>query len=60
MFGHGSKEVEESPEDKKLDAAKGVAEGSPSDLKFDKMIGRKMQAKKVSKRGSFKSFGKRY
>lgn len=54
-YGHGSKEVEESPMDKKLDANKGIIEGSPADKSADLMVGKKLFAKK----GSNKYFGKR-
>ncbi len=55
MYGHGSKEVETSAMDKKLDAEKGITEGSPEDKKADIMVGKKLAARK----GTSKYFGKR-
>lgn len=52
MAGHGSKLVEGSAEDKRIDSAKGIKEGSPADKLADKRIGKKLMMKRYSaKRG---------
>lgn len=44
--GHGSKLVENSTLDKKMDKKKGIKEGSAADKSMDKKIGKQLMNKK--------------